>query len=108
MVTKRAATALLIGAVGALAGRSARAAGPTAYEETLARAAGQLSAQAGKPEAIAALAQLAVLDEDVAPAALEAAVRRGVSPNAHPLVAAQASFLLAHLLDERGASAEAD
>src|SRR5579871_2393677 len=117
MVTKRAATALLIGAVvtarAALAGpggvpeATATTATPTAYEETLARAGARLAATAGRPEALAALAELAALDEDVAPAALEAAVRRGLAPGAHPLVAAQAAFLLAHLLDERGAGAEA-
>src|SRR5579871_2358644 len=109
MVTKRAATALLIGAVvtarAALAGPGGapEAATATAYEESLARAGARLGATAGGPEALAALAELAALDEDVAPAALEAAVRRGLGPGAHPLVAAQAAFLLAHLLDERGA-----
>ncbi|HVV51047.1 MAG TPA: hypothetical protein VHO06_15370, partial [Polyangia bacterium] len=108
MVTTRAATALFCGVVAVLAGRAARAApGPTAYEEVLARAGARLGDEASKPEAIAALAELAALDEDVAPAALEAAVRQGAAPGADPLVAAQATFLLAHLLDERGARDEA-
>src|SRR6185312_8389147 len=108
MVMKRAATALLGGVVAALASHATAAAtGPTAYEETLARAGARLAAEASKPEAIAALAELAALDENVSPAALEAAVRRGMAPNAHPLVAAQARFFLAHLLAERGANDEA-
>jgi transglutaminase-like putative cysteine protease/Flp pilus assembly protein TadD len=117
MVTKRAATALLLGVVAAAAGRAADArddaaarpapSAPGAYEEALARAGARLGAEAATPQALAALAELAALDEDVAPAALEAAVRRGIGPGAHPLVAAQASYLLAHLLDERGAGAEA-
>ena len=122
MVKMRAAAALwgcvLVGAFAGVfaitAGRAATAAGtsgsapaPSAYEETLARAGARLAAEAESPQAIAALAELAALDEEVAPAALEAAVRRGVAPGAHPLVAAQAAFLLAHLDDERGANNEA-
>ncbi|HEY6476769.1 MAG TPA: hypothetical protein VI456_09320, partial [Polyangia bacterium] len=115
MVMKRAATALLVCVVGAAGGRAAAAgdalanvpSSPSAYDEALARAGGRLGAEAGRPQAIAALAELATLDEDIAPAALEAALRRGLGPRAHPLVAAQASYLLAHVLDERGAGAEA-
>ena len=106
MVKIRAAAALVVCVVVASAGR-AGAHPATAYEETLARAGARLAAEAGKPEAIAALAELAALDESVPPAALEEAVRRGLAPGAHPLVAAQAAFLLAHLCDERGASEEA-
>jgi cellulose synthase operon protein C len=112
MVTKRAATALLIGVVAAAGSRAAVAGAPQdsapgAYDEALARAGARLAREAATPQAIAALAELAALDEAVAPAALEAAVRRGLVPGAHPLVAAQASYLLARLLDERGARAEA-
>jgi transglutaminase-like putative cysteine protease len=108
MVMKRAATALLVCVVGAAGARAAAAApAPDAYQEALARASVRLAAEVRAPQAIAALAELATLDGDVAPAALEAAVRRGLSPGAHPLVAAQAAFLLAHLLDERGAHEEA-
>jgi cellulose synthase operon protein C len=116
MVTKRAATALLVCVVAA-AGTRAAAAGdaasgnapssPSAYDEALAQAGARLAAEAATPQAIAALAELAALDEDVAPAALEAAVRPGIRPGAHPLVAAQAAYLLAHLLDQRGAHKEA-
>ncbi len=80
---------------------------PGPYDETLAREGARLGAQAGGPQAVGALAELAWLDENVAPAALEAAVRRGLAPGADPLVAAQVAFLLAHLLDERGATEEA-
>ena len=108
MVKIRAAAALVFCVVVAIAGRDgAQAATATAYEEVLARAGARLAAEASKPQAIAALAELAELDEAVSPAALEAAVRGGLVPGAHPLVAAQAAFLLAHLCDERGASKEA-
>ncbi len=116
MVTKRAATALLVCVVLAAGGGAAVAAGavpvsapssPSAYDEALARAGARLAAEAATPQAIAALAELAALDEDVAPAALEAAVRPGLRSGAHPLVAAQAAYLLAHLLDQRGARKEA-
>ena len=124
MVRRRAAIALVtcvaaaVGAaprgVGAAAvarapkeSTDAAADAPSPYEETLAREGARLGAQAGGPQAVGALAELAWLDENVSPAALEAAVRRGLGPGAHPLVAAQAAFLLAHLLDERGATEEA-
>ena len=73
----------------------------------LARAAAALASEAARSEAAAALAQLASLDENVPPSALEAALRPAVAPGAHPLVAAQAALLLAHLEDERGDHAAA-
>ena len=99
----------LVACVVAVSGGRAAVAGAARgpYQETLARAGGRLAAQAGGPQAVAALAEMAGLDENVAPAALEAAVRRGLPPGADPLVAAQVAFLLAHLLDERGATEEA-
>jgi len=124
MVRRRAAIALIT-CVAAVVGAAPRGVGaaavgrapgestdvaadaPSPYEETLAREGARLGAQAGGPQAVGALAELAWLDENVSPAALEAAVRRGLGPGAHPLVAAQAAFLLAHLLDERGATEEA-
>jgi len=93
------------GALGGSAVAATDAPGP--YEETLGREGARLGAQAGGPQAVGALAELAWLDENVAPAALEAAVRRGLVPGADPLVAAQVELLLAHLLDERGATEEA-
>src|SRR6185369_1067518 len=99
MVKIRAAAALVVCVVVTSAGRAgARAATATAYEEVLARAGARLATEASKPQAIAALAE---------PAALEAAIRGGLVAGAHPLVAAQAAFLLAHLCDQRGASEEA-
>ena len=110
MVKIRAAAALVVCVVVASAGRGgaqSATATTTAYDEVLARAGARLAEEASKPQAIAALAELAALDEAVSPAALEAAVRRGLVAGAHPLVAAQAAFLLAHLCDERGATEEA-
>ena len=109
MVTKRAVATLIFG-VAAAAGRATyadTAPAPSAYEETLARAGARLAADVKAPQAIAALAELAELDENVAPAALEAALRPALAAGAHPLVAAQAAYFLAHLLDERGAHDEA-
>ena len=79
-----------------------------AYDELLASEGARLGKLAGKPEAVSALAELAGLDQVVAPRALEAAVRGGLDPRAHPLVAAQAALLAAHLLDERGETREAE
>ncbi|HVT08430.1 MAG TPA: hypothetical protein VHO67_13305, partial [Polyangia bacterium] len=119
MAKVRAAAALVFGVVVAVAGRTgaADAAGttgagapgaPDAYGEVLARAAAALASQAARPEAAAAVAQLASLDENVPPAALEAALRPGVAAGADPLVGAQAALLLAHLEDERGDHAAAE
>jgi transglutaminase-like putative cysteine protease/Flp pilus assembly protein TadD len=94
-------------------GGAARAAPPrpalprAPYEEVLASEAAALEARASQPAAAGALAALAALDEDVEAAALEAAVRGALAKGAHPLVAAQASSLLAHLLDQRGETREA-
>jgi transglutaminase-like putative cysteine protease len=113
MVTRRAATALISCLIAVAAGeRAAAMAGtpdpyPEPYQETLVQQGARLAALAGRPQAVGALAELAWLDENVAPASLEAAVRRGLAPGADPLVAAQVSLLLAHLLDERGATGEA-
>ncbi|HSS38074.1 MAG TPA: DUF3857 domain-containing protein [Polyangia bacterium] len=118
MAKIRAAAALVVGVVAAVGGHTGAAAGasaaqaaagtPDAYGEVLARAAAALARQAARPEAAAAVAQLASLDENVPPAALESALRPGVAAGAHPLVAAQAALLLAHLEDERGDHAAAE
>jgi transglutaminase-like putative cysteine protease len=104
MTIRGAVTALLACALG-LFGRAAAAAGP--YDEELASAGARLAAEAAHPEAAAALAELAGLDEVVPPGPLEAAVRGGIAPGAHPLVAAQAALLAAHLADERGDARDA-
>ncbi|HXU63793.1 MAG TPA: DUF3857 domain-containing protein [Polyangia bacterium] len=103
MVKIRAAAALVVGVVSAVAG-GAKAGVTTgdAYRDRLDRAAARLAAEAGRPESAAALAELAGLDENVPPAALEAAIRPATAAGANPLVAAQAALLLAHLADERG------
>jgi transglutaminase-like putative cysteine protease/tetratricopeptide (TPR) repeat protein len=85
--------------------RGARAA--SAYDALLATEGARLAAHPGEPAAVSALAILAGLDELVPPPALEAALRPAVAPGAHPLVAAQAAFTLAHLLDQRGETREA-
>src|SRR5262252_2028953 len=105
MRNTRAATALVVCAVAVIGGGAARAASP--YDELLASESARLAAHAAQPEAAGALAALAALDEDVDPAALEAAVRGAVVKGAQPLVAAQASALLAQLLDQRGETREA-
>ncbi len=77
------------------------------YDDQLATEAARLAAEAKAPQAVSPLAALAGLDELVAPAALEAALRPGIVPGAHPLVAAQAALILAHLLEQRGEAGEA-
>src|SRR5262245_46419977 len=92
----------------AVIGGGAAQAGPAApYDELLASEAARLAAHASQPEGAGALAALATLEENVDARALEAAVRGGLGKGAHPLVAAQASWLLAHLLEQRGETREA-
>src|SRR3982751_872311 len=105
MSIHKAATALLFGAVAVIGAGAARAADP--HDQLLAVESARLAAHASEPEGAGALAALATLDEDVDARALEASVRAGVGKGAHPLVAAQASWLLAHLLDQRGEIGEA-
>ena len=80
MLIRRAAAALVLGAV-AVIGAGAGVA--------------RLAAHASQIEGAGALAALGTLEEDVDARALEAAVRGGLVKGAHPLVAAQASWLLA-------------
>ena len=96
--------ALVLCAVAVL---SAGAAQASPYDDVLEAEAVRLAAQRSQPEAAGALATLATLEEDVDPRALEAAVRGGLGPGAHPLVAAHASLFLARLLDQRGETKEA-
>ena len=106
MSIHRAATALVLCAVAVIgAGRRARRRAP--YDELLARRRRGWRRTRSQPEAAGALAALATLEEDVDARALEAAVRGGAGPGAHPLVAAHASWLLARLLDQRGETREA-
>src|SRR5262245_14753303 len=103
---RRTALALAICLVGVIGAGAARAAAPK--DELLASEGARLAADASQPEAVGALAALATLDEDVDPRAVEAAVRGGLGKGAHPLVAAQTSWLLARLLDQRGETREAN
>src|SRR3982751_6516613 len=105
MLTRTTATALLTCAVVVLGAGSAQARRP--QDEVLTAEAARLAAHAGAPGGAGAPAALATLDEDVDPRALESAVRPGVAKGAHPLVAAQAAWLLAHLHDQRGETADA-
>ena len=96
------AAAVFVAVCGA---RAAQAASP--YDALLATEGARLAAHPGEAAAVSALAVLVGLDELVAPPALEAALRPAVAPGAHPLVAAQAAFTLARLLDQRGETREA-
>jgi len=113
MAKFRAAAALTIGVVAAVGtpnwgwAEAPVAPGGDAYAERLQRAAGRLAAEAARPEAAAALADLATLEESVPPGALETAIQPALAPGAQPLVSAQAALWLAHLEEERGASAAA-
>src|SRR5450432_2636361 len=72
------------------------------FEAELREATARLEALRGRPEAIAPLAALLALEDSLAPRALEPALRRAAGPESQPLVAAQATFHLAHLLDDAG------
>jgi transglutaminase-like putative cysteine protease/Flp pilus assembly protein TadD len=105
LIRRAATTALFTCAVAVVGAGSAQARRP--QEEVLAAEAERLAAHASGPEGAGALAALATLDEDVDPRALESAVSGGLAKGAHPLVAAQASWFLAQLYDQRGLTAEA-
>ncbi|HVR62798.1 MAG TPA: DUF3857 and transglutaminase domain-containing protein [Polyangia bacterium] len=69
----------------------------------------RLVALAGRPEAVVPLAAIASLVDDLPPAAVEGAVRAVADDRASdPLVAAQATLLLAERLDARGEASEAE
>ncbi|HEX3697303.1 MAG TPA: DUF3857 domain-containing protein [Polyangia bacterium] len=104
--------ALVLGLVGAAAASSlstpARAA-DNPYDRVLRRQLDRLTTLRGRPEAIAPLAVLSALVDDLPPAAIEGAFRSVADDAAaDPLVAAQASAALADLVEQRGAAAEAD
>ena len=101
----RFAAAVVIVLAAVCAASAARAA--SAYDALLMTEGARLAAHPGEPAAVSPLAVLVGLDELVPPPALEAALRPAVAPGAHPLVAAQAAFTLAHLLDQRGETREA-
>jgi cellulose synthase operon protein C len=80
-------------------------AGP--FEAELAAARARLEARRGRPEAVATLAELLALEDDLPAGALEPALRAAAAAGSHPLVAAQAALQLARLYDARGAAADA-
>jgi cellulose synthase operon protein C len=81
------------------------ASGPFTVELT--RQTARLQARVGRPEAMAPLAALLSLEDNLPSGALESALRRTAGTGSHPLVAAQAAFHLARLLDQRGDTAGA-
>src|SRR5215471_5628914 len=94
------ALALVAGPARATRPPSGDARGP--FEAELARESVRLADRFGHPEAIAPLAAVAALDDSVPAAALELALRQAAGAGADPLVAAQAAFQLARLLEQRG------
>jgi len=86
----------------ALVAAAAPSPSPGPFDAALAGARARLEARHGRPEAIAPLAELLALEDALPPRALEPALRRAAAAGAHPLVAAQATFHLARLLDEAG------
>jgi tetratricopeptide (TPR) repeat protein len=83
------------------------AAAPGPFGAELAAATAALDARRGRAEAIAPLARLLALEDDLPATALEPVLRRAAEPASHPLVAAQASLALARLLEARGDEAGA-
>ncbi len=104
-----AVVSLLLVVGGGTGGGARGAEGPPvdSFARELGTAIASLDERRGKPEAVAPLAKLAWLDESVPAGATEAAMRRAAGPGNHPLVAAQATMLLAHQLEERGDDAGA-
>ena len=107
MTKHGAAAAAFLIAVVATAGAAAPVAAAGPHDDLLAQQGARLAIAAGDPGAAGALAVVAGLEEDVDPRALEAAVKGGTGGRAHPLVAAQAAWLLARLREQRGDSREA-
>ncbi len=85
----------------------AAADGPSAFERQASAAEAELGKRRGRPEAVAALAALVALEENLPPGRLDP-VLRGLAGDhrTHPLVAAQVEYLLA-LADARGGDAAA-
>jgi hypothetical protein len=77
------------------------------FERERAAAVAELEARRGTAEAIAPLVELISLEEVLPPGPLEPALRAAAGAGSHPLVAAQATFHLARLLDQRGDEAGA-
>jgi tetratricopeptide (TPR) repeat protein len=108
MVLPSAARALAAASFVTLAAAGASAAPSGVFGEELAREQARLAARAGRPEAAGPLAALLAVGDDLPPGALEPALRRAAAADMDPLVAAQATYQLADLLDQRGDAAAAD
>jgi transglutaminase-like putative cysteine protease/tetratricopeptide (TPR) repeat protein len=80
------------------------------YEPELAAAARRLAATRDRPEGVASLFAVASLYDELPPGRVERVLRQTVvdAPGVDPLVAAQASYLLARMEDDRGEVAAAD
>jgi transglutaminase-like putative cysteine protease/Flp pilus assembly protein TadD len=104
----RARTAFGIALVAVVApARAAPATMPGPFEAQLAAATARLDARRGRPEAVAPLAELLALEDDLPAGALEPALRRAAAEGSDPLVAAQATFHLAYLREQAGDAAGA-
>jgi Flp pilus assembly protein TadD len=101
----RAALGLALAAAAAPHRAATGPVGPFELEAAVATA--RLAALRGKPEAIAPLAELLTIEENLPPGAVEAALAGAAAAGSDPLVAAQATFHLAHLWDEAGDAARA-
>ena len=80
------------------------------YEPELAAAAERLATTRDRPEGVAALFAVAALYDELPPGRVERVLRETVveAKGVEPLVAAQASYLLARMEDDRGEAAAAD
>ena len=104
-----ARTAFGVAMFAAVASADATPAAPASpFAAELAAAEARLDGRRAAPEAIVALDELLALEDDLPDGALEPVLRRAAAPGSDPLVAAQATFQLARLLDQRGAGDEAD
>jgi transglutaminase-like putative cysteine protease/Flp pilus assembly protein TadD len=103
--------ALLVAAAPALGAAVAGGTPPPStgpFEAELAAAVNHLEARHGRPEAIAPLVELLSLEDELPPGRIEPGLlRRAAAASADPLVAAQATFDLARLLDQVGDAAGA-
>src|SRR6266404_6880630 len=90
-------------------GLAAAASAPGPYERQLRQAETRLAVLRGRPEAVAPLSVVAGLAEDLPPKMIEDVVRGAVDHlGGDPLVAAQASLLLARMEEQRGDAAGAE
>jgi cellulose synthase operon protein C len=106
-VTMLAFAPVVVAAPRSLTGASEAPGFVGTFAEPLATARAQLDARRGRPEAVATLAELLALEDELPPGALEPALASAAGAGSDPLVAAQATLQLARLLDQRGDEAAA-